>query len=547
MKRLPLIVLLTSTLLTALMAVWLFKTKWTLNSPEWPTKPNPAAWPAGAWLLPISVVLIFGGLAAWSTWDRFTRAKSRKEKTASTVTAVIALSLVSLLWPWSLLGPTPGGSNGVTNLVAATWSDVSSGYFSAAYRVEDARTFAREYADKWQNSASPQQAHVATHPPGTVLFYYTARRVYEAVPILQGAFSGIAQGLTNTTPAEIAATCRLVVKASTGEESTLPDSAVGCALWCCFLVSLATALTIPAVYLLGAGDNANERRGLLAAAFYALAPMVGLFTFGIDAAIACGATWGLVLCARRIAGGKPQWMAGAGVILGLTSFLSFGAMAAGVIVVLALLLHAGLPALKNGGWKRPATDIALFGAGFLAVWLVLVVLLPMQPLRIYNQAMATHHIAAIEPRTYSRWVWMNIVMYALFAGWPVLIASLLPLFQRTRELVQSGSLQRDSAVVIGQAAWLAILVLSLSGKVRGEVERLWMFLLPPICALAAYALLAHFSEQTTADSVENGTPVEKAPSGKWITSPSGLAVAMLTVQSTQTLMMVAALAPLVRP
>ena len=77
-----------------------------------------------------------------------------------------------------------------------------------------------------------------------------------------------------------------------------------------------------------------------------------------------------------------------------------------------------------------------------------------------------------------------------------------------------------SAFLIGNAALAAIVVQTLSGNVKGEVERLWLFLVPPLCALAAAA-------------------IDPARNHRWMP--------LLALQILQSILMAAALAPLVRP
>src|SRR5699024_10694004 len=110
----------------------------------------------------------------------------------------------------------------------------------------------RDYAARRQTPSSVLQAHVATHPPGAVLFYYGARRIYEASPFLQSSFGGLAAALTNETvealatqSQELRASARLAAGVKTPVAS-LPNSAVGAALWCAFLISLLLASCIPA-------------------------------------------------------------------------------------------------------------------------------------------------------------------------------------------------------------------------------------------------------------------------------------------------------------
>jgi hypothetical protein len=314
---------------------------------------------------------------------------------------------------------------------------------------------------------------------------------------------------------------------------------------CAVLLSLAGALTVPADYLLGAGDTANEGRGLCAAALYVFAPTVGLFTFGLDTAIACGAAWSLVFCLRALRGGRcaALWWAAAGAATGFTSFLSFGALAVGLIALCVLL---------QTGARHRERHMAWLAAGFVVAWVFIVLLFPQQPLRIYQQAMAAHHAATLATRSYLLWAPLNLVMFALFAGWPAVLAALWAAF-RPRVPVETvgGEREIDGTLSIGRATLLIVLILTLSGQVRGEVERLWFFLLPPLCALAAMMLVGEGRTGSPDGRGESagadGTALEAATSGKIGPATHWLWAGAIALQTCQSLMMAAALAPLVRP
>jgi len=520
--------LIIATLLVALTLFWLVKAHWKIGRDGWFIKPNDQTWPLAAWWLPMAVLILLGGLAAISVYDRFKRAKSRKEQTTSTTLAVVALSLLALLWPWSVLGPL-----GTSNLINATYSDVANEYFATAYQIEDARQFTAEYATRRQQPASPLQAHVATHPPGAVLFYYTARRVFEAIPAVRNGFTEMARRLGGESIKSLATEANLLRETAArvaGNKETppvLPVSAVACALWCAFLISLVMAATVPLVYWLGAaGDNHNgagESRGLICAALFVLAPTTQLFNFTLDVLIACGAVWTLACVAKHLSGGKSGWLLAAGALLALTSFLSFGALSIGVIAAIALMLN-------HRGAKLPlrslVVEFALLGAGFVGVWMLLAVALPMQPLAIFRNAMAAHKFATLQSRSYWGWAGLNFVTFALFIGWPlaiVVVAQIIRSWRTARRDRQYSVRRNDPAWTLSWATLLTMIALSFSGNVRGEVERLWMFLLPPLCAFAVAGL----------------TSLSVKTAYTW----SGL----LFLQAAQTLFMAATLAPLVRP
>lgn len=530
-------------------AGWLFGPRWPLGrSSEWEITVNGAAWTLAAWGLPLVVLGLFGGLALYFAYDRFQRAVSRRAQRISTALAVVSLSLLALCWPWALLEP-----GGASNLINVTWSDVSNEYFGTAYQISDVRAFTRDYAQERQHPTTRTQAHIATHPPGATLFYYGARRIFESSPTLQNAFTALLEKLAGAplpTVATEAMQMRIAAARGAGNgqmPAPLPNEAAPCALWCAFLLSLAMAAIVPAVYLLAAsgtpsaaasGDatvaapqaprsaGALEARGLLAAALFALAPSAQLFAFTLDALIACGMAWALVCLAQRVGGGAAWWLALAGAVFGLTSFVSIGVLAGLVLASLALVLrHRRVPQ----AWLP---DLLLVGGGFLAAWLLLMAALPLQPLAMLQHALAAHHFATLSYRNRWGWAWLNLVTIALFAGWALTVAIGWLLLDVTRpaarRLPQAINSQTPSEI-IGGAALLTMLLLTLSGSVRGEVERLWLFLLPPLCALAASALMPARTEDDNALQGIKGWQF------------------FLVAQALQTLLMAVALEPLSRP
>lgn len=504
---------------------WLFKTKWPLGvKGEWTIKPNLGAWPRGAWGLPVAALFIFGGFAALCAYDRIKRAKNRREQIASTRLCLIGICLLSFVWPWTLLGP-----GGTSNLINSQWSDISNEYFSTAYLMDDARRFSSEYAATRQHPAAVAQAHVATHPPGAVLFYYGARRLYESTPVLQSVFSGVTVSLTTDSVEKLAADAnklRSTAARSAGLKTTppeLPATAVGGALWCAFLISILLALATPAIYLIASSHRARtqaepteesqimnaESCGLIAAAFWALYPAANLFAFMLDAVIAAGAAWTLALLAMRLRGGKPLWGFASGGVLALTSFVSFGALATGAIIFFAIILVHG----RN--LKIVARELFFIGAGFVVTWFVVTVIFPLQPIVIFTQAMDAHRFAT-GARNRVLWMGLNILCFAVFCGWPLFVAALGAL-GKWKEI----RLSMSAPFAFGIAGVLAVLLLTLSGKASGEVERLWMFLAVPLCVLAA----------------------------TFLTRRANIAIigTLLFLQALQTLLLSAWLAPLVLP
>src|SRR5262249_21192096 len=117
------------------------------------------------------------------------------------------------------------------------------------------------------------------------------------------------------------------------------------------------------------------------------------------------------------------------------------------------------------------------GAGFLAFVLGGWLATGADPFVVWSWNL--HHHARFYdeyPRTYSLWVWANLVELAIAIGLPVmvwLVAGLL------------------APRAVPRSVWATLLVLALvnlTGRNLGEVARLWMLFMPPLLIAAGHGL-----------------------------------------------------------
>jgi hypothetical protein len=530
-------------------AWWLLKSGRGIGRDGWFITPHPP-WPLSASLLPIGSLAIFGGLALACAYDCLYRAKSPREQRTSLRLALGALALLSAGWNWGLLGPAAFSTKNQVrpstfNVLAVAWSDVATEYLSTAYRASDARSFSRSYATSWQSPRSPVIAHVATHPPGAVLFYFACRRAVENSPSFREWLLVRAEAATGVERTALArelndirfASARSGVAADKLDAigtAPLPVEAIATALLASSILSLAPALAVPALFLLGSSCAPFEQRraqgrGLLAAGLWVLAPTVGLFALTLDALVALGAAWTLALVAGylRAAGGGSdgsqaarKYLLGAGAVLALTGFVSFGALTVGVVAALWLV--------SERRWR----GLLWLAAGAGAMQCLILLAFPHALPTVFAQAMDAHRGATLTTRSYGGWLALNPLMFALFASGPVLLGALGALFQQRvwKDAVEADAVAAR-AVNLALAAAGAMLLISLAGSVRGEVERLWMFLLPPFCAAAASAWV----------------PLNPGPRRGKVALVGTAAVLAAVLVAVQTLLMAATLAPLVLP
>jgi hypothetical protein len=378
----------------------------------------------------------------------------------------VVLVLGAFSWTIGLYNLVPGAWY---HLTAASLSDVSNEYFVDAYRISDPVRYCREYGSHQAESGH----HIATHPPGAVLTYYGTVEFYRSTGLSRQA-QGMAEWLHGeeagavmdtvdriptarripsdqvALPALVALTFGLL-----GVLCTLPAAACGRLLW-------------------------GERAAFPAAALAATVPGLALFFQSLDAPVALVAMVAIWAAARSVVGPRP-WLGalGTGVILGVGIFITFGLLAAAAVCGIIFLggCHAGgcESARSRYGWLlRPAAMVA----GILAVWAPACALLGLDPVAMMARG-AESHAGVIETfdRAYGTWVWMNLVEYTAFLGPALLLLTLgaLPLVRRTGGLAGLFTL-----AVLG-----TLVLVDVSGSVRAEVGRIWVFFMPPMAVIAA--------------------------------------------------------------
>ncbi|MEU3984834.1 hypothetical protein AB0F77_33030 [Streptomyces sp. NPDC026672] len=219
-----------------------------------------------------------------------------------------------------------------------------------------------------------------------------------------------------------------------------------------------------------------ERLARRAAPFLALAPAAVWVGASADGWFAAVAAWAVALLALAVTGRSRWWAAGAGLLFGLTCYLSYGLTLMALVGAAVLLLGRGrlgaLPFLLAGTAVVPA----LFTwAGF--DWWEAYRLLEVR----YYQG-----VGGIRP--YAYWVWADLACLVFVTG-AATAAGVGRVVREWRAVPgrrPAGWPPRVRLALLVSAALLAVLAADLSGLSKAETERIWlpfaMWLLPA-CAL----------------------------------------------------------------
>ncbi|KMS72924.1 membrane protein [Streptomyces viridochromogenes] len=286
-------------------------------------------------------------------------------------------------------------------------------------------------------------AHVAGHPPGATLTFVLLDRI----GLRGGGWAGV---------------------------------------WCIAVGATACVAVLVAVRAL-AGESLARR----AAPFLVLAPAAVWMGTSADAYFAAVAAWAVALLALAVSGRSWGWAAAAGLLFGLTCYLSYGLTLVALIGAAVLLLG------RRRVRERPVLLVPLLAG--LAVVPAAFTLAGFDWWEAYRLLVTRYHQGVGGIRPYGYWVWANLACAVLITG-----LATAPGLRRTGAVLVRRRTEHPDRVglaLLVSAALLALLIADLSGMSKAETERIWLpfavwllpacaFLTRPRAWLAAQALLA---------------------------------------------------------
>lgn len=328
-----------------------------------------------------------------------------------------------LAWTWSL-ALVDGWQRGVAGRLTSP-----NEYLTVIGRFHDIPATLRDFTHHIvSGSPAPWPAHIAGHPPAATLTFVLLDRI----GLSGGGWAGA---------------------------------------WCVTVGSSACVAVLVAVRAL-----ADERLARRAAPFLVLAPAAVWVGASADGYFAAVAAWAVALLAPAVTGRSVAWAAGAGLLYGLTCYLSYG------LTLFALVGAAVLVLGRRRVRARPLV-LALLVAGAAVVPLVFT-LAGFDWWEGYRLLVTRYYQGVGGTRPYGYWVWANLACTVVITG----LATAAGLRRAGAVLVHRRTAPAPEvrlAFLVG-ATLLALLIADLSGMSKAETERIWlpfaMWLLPA-CAL----------------------------------------------------------------
>ncbi len=394
--------------------------------------------------------------------------RSHRQPTRSVAAILLAVIFIASLL--GMVGLTASEPDFWAGAALGIISDTSMGYYGQALSLSGVSDAFFYHSARVASSRLPDR--VRTHPPGPIIFFYLLRQWLECVPgVINWSETALAQ--RDISPPQFYEIARGLTEAPI----TRRDAAL--ALPIAFILTILGALVVLPTY--GIATIAFDRRtGLTAALLAGTVPSLLHFVPSIDgvgAALALTYLWLWMLAVRR----AEVWLyilaaLGATVML-LWSF--------GYVMLLLLAVIVAIPVwgqVYPDKLSRHLRGVAWGILVFAAVHQLLSSGLEYNILTAFPASVAVHRqILIATGRSYWLWLPMNLYDFLLFMGPALAVMSVAAIYNG---LKQQRWPALPQGLVIGLLVTVAILLLS--GSTRGEVGRIWVFLMPLAALPVAY-------------------------------------------------------------
>lgn len=283
--------------------------------------------------------------------------------------------------------------------------------------------------------------HSSTHPPGAILFYHVFTKLF-------GYQAGALVG--------------------------------GCA------VGLIASLGVLAMYAFAGLWTADRRTRLIAAAFYALVPALTVFFPEMDQIYPIFSMLLILFWYKSFRSERAiPWEAiGFGVTLCVATFFAYNLLTIGAFLAYYALYRLWREKWKGSSLLKLLRNSGIAGALFAGCYTILWLATGYDPIASFLNALSYQAV-------FSAWLNRSYAMSALFDPYDFLLGAgilALPLviFLLYRVAKKFDLTQEETALTLIALATIA--TIDLSGVLRGEAARVWMFLQPLLIAPAAIEL-----------------------------------------------------------
>jgi hypothetical protein len=301
--------------------------------------------------------------------------------------------------------------------------------------------------------------HAQSHPPGPVIAHWLSWQVFQALPALADAIAMPLRTLQCHNPGLMFLDNAQMASASLG-----------------MLLPLIGGLAVWPLYAL-AKRVANARVAAITALLFPVLPLFALWMSQWDQVYPLLLFLGLYFVHTGLE--KKSWwrVFAAGVPLSIASFFSVGNF--------VLMAIVGLYGIAWLWLQRKSFRLSLslslrlaivYTLGCASIWLLYWLFYGVNPLDVISTGSRLAFESTTGNRSYGTWLFGNPIDFGVFLGFPIVILLIYNLIKRIPF--------PKSLLPIAIATFGTLVLLWLSGSVRGEVGRLWIYFGPLMVLIA---------------------------------------------------------------
>ena len=331
----------------------------------------------------------------------------------------------------------------------------NSGYFTTAVSTPDLNSLLANFS-----AQMPQlPIHAQSHPPGPVTAQWLSWQAFQALPILADAVALPLRTLQCHNPGLMALDNAQIASASLG-----------------MLLPLLGGLAVWPLYAF-AKRLSNARAAALTVLLFPLLPMFAMWMSQWDQIYPLLLFLGLYLAHTGLERDSWRRIFAAGVPLSIASFFSVGNF---VLIAIVALYGVTWLWFQRTSARRSITQalrLAIaFAFGCASIWLLYWLLYGANPLGVISAGSRLAFESTTGNRSYGVWLLGDPIDFLMFLGFPIAMLFIY-------NLVTRKPFPR-SLLPIAVATFGALILLWLSGLVRGEVGRLWLYFGPLVVLIA---------------------------------------------------------------
>ena len=346
-----------------------------------------------------------------------------------------------------------------------------TGWHRAAASIEDLDATLRDWPNFMQEAKS-YSMHMRLSPPGIVLIYYAASQVLQDMP-------AVAEWLARPLRTAQCRSRRLM-SYSHGELASA---------WLGILMPLWGGLTSLALYWLGRYFY-SEQTARWSTIWWPLVPGLLSFAATPNTVYPLFAVVVIALLVKSLNEDKQAWALASGVVMSGLTFLNLSVLP---LIFMALLLVFGAYLAKIGWlqarrvtrvlWRRPLITSFWFVLGLSVFWVAYLLPSGVSPWSLF-EVMLSEHTELDRP--YLPWLFLHANDIFMFVGLPLALLAAVNAWRVVKAMRSLSPVSIGDMLIL--ITFVTLIVLDLSGILRGESGRVLMFMYPFLLLSAAEAL-----------------------------------------------------------